>query len=468
MLTAAMRLLRSGSLENPGNPLNAYSLAAALQNGSKSLAGVTVTLDSAMSLPIVWTCVSLLSRTVASLPLVLYRRLEKGKERATDHPLYSVLHDIPNPEMTAYDLHAALMAHLALWGNAYCEIVRDASGYPRELWPIAPNRVSWSRVAPGKLLYEVDVDGNRIFLRGENVLHLRSLTSDGRRGYSFLSLARDEIGLGLASREYGSRYFAQDGRPGGVLKHPSNLSDDTVQRLRASWESAHSGLENSHRVAILEEGMEWQQIGLPPEDMQFLQTRQMTRGEIASWFHIPPHMVGDTQKSTSWGSGIESQSQGFLTYTLMPWLTAWSQEVNRSLLTQIDRRDLYAEHVTQALLRGDLAARYQAYSQGRQWGWLSVNDIRELENLNAVEGGDVYLSPLNMGNSDLMANWPSTQQQPSDSSATNQPDQTQAPARSQELAQNAFPAVVRAISEIDVTALALQIEKSLEGDAQNE
>jgi HK97 family phage portal protein len=412
MLREALQTLihrRSGSLENPGNPLNAHTLAAALGAGSESVAGVMVTADSALTLPIVWTCVSLLSRTVASLPLTLYRRSATGREKAIDHPLYSVLGASPNPEMTAYDLSAALMAHLCLWGNAYAEIVRDASGYVRELWPLPPNRVTWARIEPGKLLYEVEVDGRRVALRGENVLHLRSLTSDGRKGYSFLSVARDEVGLGLAAREYGSRYFAQDGRPGGVLKHPSNLSDDTIARLRSSWESAHSGLSNSHRVAILEEGMEWQAVGLPPEDMQFLQTRMASRGEIASWFHIPPHMVGDTQKSTSWGSGIEAQGQGFLTYTLMPWLVAWSQEVDRTCLTPSERSTLYSEHITQALLRGDLAARYQAYSQGRQWGWLSVNDIRNAENLNLVEGGDVYLSPLNMGNSDLMANWPNTQ-----------------------------------------------------------
>jgi HK97 family phage portal protein len=409
MLTQVVRRalqMRSGSLENPGNPLNAYSLAAALQSGSESTAGVPVTLDGALSLPIVWTCVSLLARTVASLPLVVYRRTSIGKERAIDHPLYGVLHDLPNAEMTAFDLHAALMAHLALHGNAFCEIVRDGNGAVKELWPLPPNRVAWKRIAPGQLLYEVEVDGRIVPLRGESVLHLRSLTPDGRRGYSFLSLARDEIGLGLAARTYGSKFFAQDGRPGGVLRHPANLSDDTIQRLRASWEAAHSGLNNAHRVAILEEGMEWQTLGLPPEDMQFLQTRQASRAEIASWFSIPPHMVGDTQKSTSWGSGIESQSQGFLTYTLLPWLVSWAQEVNRSLLSASERSSLYAEHLTAALLRGDLQTRYTAYAQGRQWGWLSVNDIRSLENLDAIDNGDVYLSPLNMGNSDLMVDWP--------------------------------------------------------------
>lgn len=408
MLTQVVSALarRSGTLENPGNPLTAHSLAAALQAGGETSAGVPVTLEGALSLPVVWTCVSLLARTVASLPLVLYRRTADGRNRATDHPLYGVLHDLPNPEMTAFDMHAALMAHLALHGNAYCEIVRDGDGAVRELWPLPPTRVAWRRIAPGRLLYEVEVDGRIVPLRGENVLHLRSLTPDGRRGYSFLSLARDEVGLGLAARTYGAKFFAQDGRPGGVLRHPANLSEDTVARLRASWEAAHSGLANAHRVAILEEGMEWQTLGLPPEDMQFLQTRAATRAEIASWFAIPPHMVGDTQKTTSWGTGIESQSQGFLTYTLMPWLVAWAQEVNRSLLTEADRRDLYAEHQTAALLRGDLQTRYQAYAQGRQWGWLSVNDIRAYENLNAVADGDVYLSPLNMGNSALMADWP--------------------------------------------------------------
>lgn len=401
---------RSGSLENPGNPLNAMSLANALAGGQGTVSGISVSVDSAMALPIVYTCVSLLSRTVASLPLILYRRLERGKERATDHALYRVLRDLPNPEMTAYDLHAALMSHLALWGNAYCEIVRNAGGDVVELWPISPQRVTWKRLAPGKLLYEIDMDGTRIGLRGDQVMHLRTLSADGKKGYSFITQAREEISLGIAAREYGSRFFGQDGRPGGVLTHPGSLSQDALDRLRSSWEAAHTGLTNSHRVAILEEAMTFTPTTLPPEDMMFLQTRDFTRKEIAGWFHIPPHMVGDTERSTSWGTGIESQAQGFLTFTLVPWLTSWQQEINRSLLTPTERETYFAEYMTNALLKVDTQARYEAYAKGRNWGWLSVNDVREIENLNPIEGGDVYLSPLNMGNSEVMRDWPNAQQ----------------------------------------------------------
>lgn len=417
---------RSGSLENPGNPLNAMSLAHALAGGQGTVAGITVNSETAMALPIVYTCVSLLSRTVASLPLILYRRLERGKERATDHALYRVLRDLPNPEMTAYDLHACLMSHLALWGNAYCEIVRNGNGDVIELWPIAPQRVSWKRLAPGKLLYEIEVDGTRVPLRGDQVMHLRTLSADGKKGYSFISQAREEISLGIAAREYGSRFFGQDGRPGGVLTHPGSLSQDALDRLRSSWEAAHSGLTNSHRVAILEEAMTFTPTTLPPEDMMFLQTRDFTRKEIAGWFHIPPHMVGDTERSTSWGTGIESQAQGFLTFTLVPWLTSWQQEINRSLLTPIERETYFAEYLTNALLKVDTQARYEAYAKGRNWGWLSVNDVREIENLNPIEGGDVYLSPLNMGNSEVMRDWPNAQQgtqqgSPSSPVPSNQP-----------------------------------------------
>lgn len=411
LVRQAMTLInrRNGSLENPGNPLNAMSLANALAGGQGTVSGITVNSESAMALPIVYTCVSLLSRTVASLPLILYRRLDRGKERATDHALYRVLRDLPNPEMTAYDLHACLMSHLALWGNAYCEIVRNANGDVVELWPIAPQRVTWKRLAPGKLLYEIEMDGTRVNLRGDQVMHLRTLSADGKRGYSFISQAREEISLGIAAREYGSRFFGQDGRPGGVLTHPGSLSQDALDRLRSSWEAAHSGLSNSHRVAILEEAMTFTPTTLPPEDMMFLQTRDFTRKEIAGWFHIPPHMVGDTERSTSWGTGIESQAQGFLTFTLVPWLTSWQQEINRSLLTPTERETYFAEYMTNALLKVDTQARYEAYAKGRNWGWLSVNDVREIENLNPIEGGDVYLSPLNMGNSEVMRDWPNPQ-----------------------------------------------------------
>jgi HK97 family phage portal protein len=383
-----------------------------------------------MLLPIVYTCVSLLSRTVAVLPLTLYRRLERGKEKATSHALYNVLRDSPNPEMTAYDFHACLMGHLCLWGNAYAEIVRDSNGDVVQLWPLPPNRVTSKRIAPGKMLYEIQTDDGPAYLRGENVLHFRNLSTDGRRGYSFVRQAREEIALGMSAREYGARYFSADGRPGGVLKHPASLTPDTIDRLRSSWEAAHGGLSNSHKVAILEEGMEWQSVGLPPEDMQFLQTREFTRKEIAGWFHIPPHMVGDTERSTSWGSGIEAQGQGFLTFTLMPWLVSLQQEVSRSLLTAAERTTYFVEHLTNALLKTDIQTRYQAYAQGRNWGWLSANDIRELENLNPIDGGDIYLSPLNMGNADVMTDWPKTSQSqigtpaPSDQPAIPPPGQT--------------------------------------------
>lgn len=430
IVSGAIQAFRSGSLESPGTPFTPTSLAAAFAGGSTSSTGVTISADTAMLLPIVYTCVSLLSRTVAVLPLTLYRRLERGKEKATSHALYNVLRDSPNPEMTAYDFHACLMGHLCLWGNAYAEIVRDSNGDVVQLWPLPPNRVTSKRIAPGKMLYEIQTDDGPAYLRGENVLHFRNLSTDGRRGYSFVRQAREEIALGMSAREYGARYFSADGRPGGVLKHPASLTPDTIDRLRSSWEAAHGGLSNSHKVAILEEGMEWQSVGLPPEDMQFLQTREFTRKEIAGWFHIPPHMVGDTERSTSWGSGIEAQGQGFLTFTLMPWLVSLQQEVSRSLLTAAERTTYFVEHLTNALLKTDIQTRYQAYAQGRNWGWLSANDIRELENLNPIDGGDIYLSPLNMGNADVMTDWPKTSQSqigtpaPSDQPAIPPPGQT--------------------------------------------
>jgi HK97 family phage portal protein len=228
------------------------------------------------------------------------------------------------------------------------------------------------------------------------VWHVRGWGTDAWTGKSPIALARESIALGMATEEYGARYFGNDSRPGGVLKHPSKLSVEGAKKLRDSWNAAHSGLTNAHRVAVLEEGVEWQQIGVPPEDSQFIETRKFQETQICQVYRVPPHMVGITDRSTSWGTGIEQQGIGFVTFTLMPYLLRFSQSVHRDLLSAAERRQYFAEHLTAALERGDIKTRYAAYNTGRNGGWLSVNDIRESENLNPIEGGDVYLQPLNM------------------------------------------------------------------------
>jgi hypothetical protein len=231
------------------------------------------------------------------------------------------------------------------------------------------------------------------------VWHLRGLSSDGLVGLSPIQLMRQAIGLGMATEEFGARFFGNDARPGGVLQHPGVLGNEAFERLQSSWETRHGGLSNSHRVAILEEGMQYSQIGIPPEDAQFLETRKFQVTEIARAFRVPPHMLADLERATF--SNIEHQSIEFVVHSIRPWLVRWEQSIQQQLMLDRDRQKYFAEFVVDGLLRGDTVSRYQAYATGRQNGWLSANDIRTLENMNPVDGGDIYLVPLNMVPADM-------------------------------------------------------------------
>jgi HK97 family phage portal protein len=372
-------------------------LALAL-SGPATATGRRVSTEGALANVTVYACVRLIAESVGMLPLILYRRLEpRGKERATSHPLYTLLHQAPNREQTPIELLENMAGHIALWGNAYCEIEFDGAGRRVGLWPLRPDRMT----------VEVDGDNQRVYIyqlpSGEyvtlpryRVWHVRGWGTEAWTGKSPIALSREAIGLGLATEAYGARFFGNDSRPGGVLRHPAKLSNEAAKRLRDSWNAAHQGLDNSHRVAVLEEGVEWQQIGIPPEEAQFLETRKFQETQICQIYRVPPHMIGITERSTSWGTGIEQQSIGFLTFTLMPYLLRISQSVSRDLMTPAERRELFAEFLTPALERSDIQARYAAYNTGRTGGWLSVNDIREMENMNPIENGDVYLQPLYM------------------------------------------------------------------------
>jgi HK97 family phage portal protein len=366
--------------------------------GWDTATGVDVTPDKALQVAAVFACVRILAETVASLPLPIYRRLGNGgKARAPDHYLYPILHDQPNPEMTSFSFRETMMGHVATWGNAYAEIEFNQGGGINALWPLRPDRMRVKREG-GRLqyLYRVPdkVGGQEITLEMERIFHVRGLSNNGIVGYSPIQLARQSVGLALAAEEFGGRFFGNDARPGVILEHPGKLSEEAHKRLRESWESRHGGLDKSHRVAILEEGLQVHEIGLPPGDAQFLETRKYQRSEIASIFRMPPHMIGDLERATF--SNIEQQSLEFVIYTLWPWLVRWEQEIKRCLFTPIEARMYFAEFLVEGLLRGDIQSRYQAYATGRQWGWMSANDVRRLENMNPIEGGDAYLVPLNM------------------------------------------------------------------------
>jgi HK97 family phage portal protein len=357
--------------------------------------GLSVTPDNAMTLTAVYACVRILAETVASLPLLVYERLERGKRRADDFYLYDILHSAPNPLLTSFEMREALQAHLALWGNAYTEIEYNGAGQITALWPLRPDRMLSIKTNGTRRTYEYQLpDGQTKYLDESRVWHIRGLGSDGTYGYSPIALMKNAVGLGLATEKFGAKFFGNGARPGGVLEHPGVLGIDAARSLRESWNEMHMGLDNAQRVAILEEGMKYHQIGVPPEEAQFLQTRRFQLNEIARMYRIPPHMIGDMDRATF--NNIEHQGIEFVVHTATPWLVRWEQSISRDLMTERERERYFAEFLVDGLLRGDTPSRYQAYATGFQNGWLSQNDIRERENMNPIEDGDEYYVPLNL------------------------------------------------------------------------
>lgn len=393
-----MPLLRRLLSTKPDPEKREYSEAVidALRGGSATATGVSVTPESALRASTVYACVRVLAETVAALPLLTYKRQARGKERATNFYLYDKLHTTPNPEMSSFTYRETMTGHVALWGNAYSEIETDGAGRMVNLWPMRPDQTYSARSKmtnePGYVTY---VPGaGQMWLPADRVFHLKGLSLDGITGLSPIGLARQAIGLAIATEEFGARFFGNGAQPGIVITHPGQLGDEAYKHLKTSWNEAHQGLDNSHRAAILEEGMGVEKIGIPPEDAQFLETRKFQVVDIARIYRIPPHLVGSMDAATF--GNIEQQSLEFVTYTMMPWLTRWEQEIARSIFLPAERANYFAEFMVDGLLRGDIASRYAAYATGRQWGWFSVNDIRALENMNPIDGGDAYLEPMNM------------------------------------------------------------------------
>ena len=358
--------------------------------------GVSVTAESALTFSAVFAAHKILAESVAMLPLFLLKRTKKGKEPAPEHPLYPILHDIANPEMDAYLVRETLTAHLAGWGRAHAKIDYDPRGRITALWPIPPQRVEVKRDENMQLVHEVLLpDGGRKTYKAWEMLYLRGMSPDGISAYSPIKLARQGIGLAIAAEAYGASFFGNGAAPQGVLTHPTRLDDDVAKRISESWNQAHQGISNANKIALLEEGITYTRIGIPPDDAQFLQTRQFQVEEIARWYRIPASMLGGSDKAMTYAS-VEAFGLQFVIYTHYQWLVRWEKAVSAQMLLERERRDYFAEHLMTALLRGDTQSRYQAYATGRQWGWLSVNEIRALENMNSIEGGDVYLTPLNM------------------------------------------------------------------------
>ena len=396
--------------------------------GSSS-AGKRVNERSAMQMTAVYSCVRILAEAVAGLPLHLYRYKEDGgKEKAIYHPLYLLLHDEPNPEMSSFVFRETLMTHLLLWGNAYAQIIRNGKGEVIALYPLMPDRMTVDRDRDGKLYYEYTVStddaptvkGTVVRLKPSDVLHIPGLGFDGLVGYSPIAMAKNAIGMAIACEEYGAKFFANGAAPGGVLEHPGTIKDPG--RVRESWQSTFGGSGNANKIAVLEEGMKYTPIGISPEQAQFLETRKFQINEIARIFRVPPHMVGDLEKSSF--SNIEQQSLEFVKYTLEPWLVRWEQSIQRTLFSPEEKKRYFAKFNVEGLLRGDYASRMTGYATARQNGWMSANDIRELENMDRIpaeEGGDLYLINGNMlplGNAGAFADT-----QPNDDGKEENPDE---------------------------------------------
>lgn len=380
-----------------------------------STSGKQVTERSAMQMTAVYSCVRILSEAVAGLPLHLYRYKEGGgKEKAIDLPLYRLMHDEPNPEMSSFVFRETLMTHLLLWGNAYAQIIRNGKGEVIALYPLMPNKMRVERDENGSLYYEYihssdeadTMKNTTVRLTPYNVLHIPGLGFDGLVGYSPIAMAKNAIGMAIACEEYGAKFFANGAAPSGVLEHPGVIKDP--QKVREAWQSQFGGSQNANKIAVLEEGMKYTPISISPEQAQFLETRKFQINEIARIFRVPPHMVGDLEKSSF--SNIEQQSLEFVKYTLDPWVMRWEQSLSRALFTEEEKKTLFFKFNVEGLLRGDYQSRMNGYATARQNGWMSANDIRELENMDKIpaeQGGDLYLingSMLPMQNAGAYAN----------------------------------------------------------------
>ncbi len=383
--------------------------------GFPTTTGIDINDTSAMGVMAVYAAVRLLSETIGSLPGHVMRETDKGKEKARSHPLYRIIHEQANPEQTAMEWRETAMAHLLLRGNHVSEKQLDGGGRVVALWPIHPDRVRVERDGTnGPLVYLVKVPPTNVEVRlaANRVLHLRGLGSNGITGYSPLAIGRNAIALALAAQEYGARLFKNDTKPGGVLEHPGKLSTPAYDRIKASIEQEHQGLTNAHRMMILEEGMTWNQVGINPDDAQFLESRKFSVTEIARLFNVPPHLLRDLERATF--SNIEHQGIDFVVNSLRPWLVRFEQRMKIDLLSESDRVAHFIKFNVDALLRGDIKTRYEAYQMGKQNGWINADEIRELEDMNPLPDGlgEDYWQPMNLGVVGEIADPPPTDRKP--------------------------------------------------------
>lgn len=388
----------SGLFKSRDKPTNSYDSPSYTYFFGRSNAGKRVTDRTAMQHIAVYACVRVLSEAIAQLPLHVYKYNDKGKERVPQHPLYFLLHDQPNPEMTSFVFRETLMSHLLIYGNAYAQIIRNGRGDVLGLYPLMPDKMKVDRDEKNRLIYiysrydeanpNMKEQGD-VVLYADEVLHIPGLGFDGLVGYSPIALAKNAIGISIACEEYGASFFGNGASPSGVLEHPGVIKNP--ERVRDAWQRAYGG-RNAHKVAVLEEGMKFTPIAIPNNEAQFLETRKFQIEEIARMYRVPLHMIGDLDHATF--SNVEHLSLDFVKYSLDPWIVRWEQSLQKALLSDSEKGQYFIKFNVDGLLRSDYASRMQGYATARQNGWMSANDIREKEDMNMLseeEGGNLYL-----------------------------------------------------------------------------
>ena len=366
----------------------------------KASSGEQVDEKSAMQIATVYACVRLLAESVAQLPLHLYRYTNSGtgKEMAADHPVYSIIHRQPNPEMTSFTWRETMMVHLLLWGNSYSQIIRDGKNGILSIYPLLPENVEVDRDERGEIYYiyhaytdEAPGEKNKdIIFQREEVLHVPGLGFNGLVGFSPIAMMKNALGSTLAVEKYGSAFFKNGAQPSGVLEHPGVLKNP--EKIRQNWTDVYGGANNAHKVCVLEEGMSYKAISLPPEDSQFLSTRQFGVEEICRIFRVPPHMVQDLQRATF--NNIEHMAIEFVMHTLMPWLIRIEQAIIKDVLVGEEKDQLFPKFNVDGLMRGDYKSRMEGYAVAITNGIMSVNDVRKLENMDPLDdadGGNLHL-----------------------------------------------------------------------------
>lgn len=364
--------------------------------GGKTATGLTVSEDKALKYTPFWAAVRIISGTLAALPFMVYSHENGGKNKEQLHPVYRLLHDRPNEYMDAITFQETRQAHVLCYGNGYAEIQRDGKGQAVALWPLLPDRTE-RKIKDGIFYYEVKNAAGRLFyLPDYNVLHIKGLGFDGYTGYNVVYYHKEAVAYGIGVKEYGARFFGNDASPGGVLEMPSSLSDKAFKRLKKSWLANQGGLSNAHRIQILEEGLKYNKTGIDPKQAQALEVQKWNVDDISRIFQIPPHKLGSMEFSKY--NNVEQLQLDFVATTMLYWFRKWEQECNYKLFMPSERSRLFCEILVDALLRGDLKSRYEAYNIGRNAGFLCVDDIREKENMNPLpeDKGKIFLQPLNM------------------------------------------------------------------------